>query len=53
VTRVETLADEAMTAHEKECALAAIAARIEAAEKMKDKPAVKEWRKFYREILAS
>ena len=42
-----------MTAHEKECALAAIALRIEVADKNRDRPDAKEWRKFYREILAA
>lgn len=40
-----------LTGHEKECALAAIAVRIEAAEKTRDKVESKQWRKFYREII--
>jgi len=39
-----------MTAHEKECAFAAIALRIERADKNRDRAEAREWRKLYREI---
>ena len=39
---------EPLTSHEKECALAAIALRIEAAKTHKER---KEWRDLYREIV--
>lgn len=37
-----------MTSHEKECAIAAIAVRIEAAKTSDER---REWRAFYREII--
>jgi hypothetical protein len=43
----------AMTAHEKECALAAIALRIERAEKERNRLEAKEWRAFRREVIAA
>lgn len=42
-----------MTPHEKECALAAIAARIEAAKGAGDRKELAEWRKLYREVKAA
>lgn len=40
----------AMTPHEKECAFAAVAARIETAKTHKE---AKEWRAFFKEIEAA
>jgi hypothetical protein len=39
-----------MTPHEKECALAAIAVRIEAAKTVSER---KEWKKFLHEIISA
>jgi len=41
-----------MTAHEKECALAALALLIERARKSGNRKETRECRKMYREILA-
>ena len=46
-------APQQMTPHEKECALAAIAARIEAAKKAGSRKELAEWRKFYREVTSA
>lgn len=39
-----------MSPHEKECAFAACAVRIELAEKRRDRREAREWRNFMREI---
>lgn len=41
---------EPLTSHEKEVALAAIALRLEQAQKIRDREEIKEWRKLYREV---
>lgn len=42
-----------MNGHEKECALAALAARIEAAERRRNRQELIDLRKLYREIAAA
>lgn len=42
-----------MTAHEKECALAACALRLERAVSTRDRGEAREWRTLIREIVAA